>query len=95
MRVSVLLVCASGSGWILTFESLASPGDCPVPAEYFINFDQASCDPVLLTGEMTTCVECSNMQCQIGAIEISPGVIVPVIATHELFCLGVVISEDP
>jgi hypothetical protein len=97
--VSVILTCAatSGSGWILTFETLASPGDCDLDLtgdQYRVDFNQDSCDPILLNGDVNECLDC-GFTCQIGGIQIAPGVIVPVIATHSPFCLHAMIYETP
>lgn len=98
IRLSILVVCGvGGGGWFLSVEALASPGDCNLDVsgdQYFSNLTKHSCDPVLLSGDLNRCLDCL-FTCQIGAIMIAPGVLVPVIATHSPFCLSFTISEDP
>ena len=96
--MNVILTCRSSgaAGWILTVETSVPPGDCQLQGDiYRVNFDQDSCDPILLSGEMNECITCSFLNCQIGAVIIPGPVLVPVIATHPPFCLSVLISEDP
>lgn len=98
MRVSVILTCGvAGQGWILTFEAMTTPGDCNLDFsgdQYSINFEQTACDPILLSGDANQCFDCV-LTCQIGAIIIPPGVLVPVIATHAPFCISAMVYETP
>lgn len=103
IKQSVLLTCGSVIGqsrsksqaWLLTFETLFSEGPCVLDDDYRINFNQHSCDPILLSGDVKECVTCSGIWCQLGAIVIPGPTIVPVIATHAPFCLHAIVFEGP
>jgi hypothetical protein len=100
VRISVVLTCAGegteSGGWILTVEAVTPPGSCELPGDvYRVNFTQASCDPILLSGDMNECTTCEFFTCTIGGINIAPGVVVPVIARHAPFCLSVLVYESP
>ena len=96
IRLSVVLACGD-NGWLLTLETVVPPGDCnrDVSGDQFsAQLEGQACNPVLVSGDMNNCLDCV-FTCQIGAIETSPGVLVPVIATHSPFCLSFLVYETP
>jgi hypothetical protein len=96
IRLSIVLACGA-NGWFLTLESVIPAGDCnrDVSGEQFSALlEGQACNPVLVSGDMNNCLDCA-FTCQIGAIMIAPGVLVPVIATHSPFCLSFLIYETP
>lgn len=96
VRLSVVLACGE-NGWFLTLEDLIPPGDCDLNVsgeQYSAQLAKDSCDPILMGGDINQCLDC-GFTCQIGGIQIAPGVIVPVIATHSPFCLSFLVYETP
>jgi hypothetical protein len=99
IRLSIVLACGA-NGWLLTIEDVVPPGDCnrDVSGDQFRAFLAGeACDPVLISGDLLPpldCLDC-NWMCQIGSIETSPGVLVPVLAYHSPFCLSFLVYETP
>ena len=92
VRFHALLTCFGNLSIDSVFTSPA--GDCMDAGPVQGGSTTRTCDPILFSLEFTTCLNC-NFQVVIGAIEIAPGVFVPVIAQSAPFCLSATVYETP
>jgi hypothetical protein len=92
VKMNVLLTCFG----LLTLDGNTTypPGDCNDAGPVQGNSTTRTCDPILFSLELAPCFDC-NFQVTIGAIEIAPGVFVPVIAQSAPFCLSATVYETP